>query len=141
MQTDTMSLTTVLNLDPVAEDRASLEAIFGRSDWKLISSPSEDAALEVLRANRIPLLFCESDVRPGVWQELLEKLGALPNAPYLVVTSRLADDRLWAEALNLGAYDVLSKPFDHTEVVRITGAACSRWTHRTEVPIGRFCAA
>jgi len=35
------------------------------------------------------------------------------------VTSRLADERLWAEALNLGAYDVLAKPFDSTEAMRV----------------------
>jgi CheY-like chemotaxis protein len=39
-----------------------------------------------------------------------------PDPPMLIVTSRLADDYLWAEALNLGAYDVLAKPFDASEV-------------------------
>jgi hypothetical protein len=32
--------------------------------------------------------------------------------PLLVVTSRLADDRLWWEALNLGGYNVLAKPLN-----------------------------
>jgi DNA-binding response OmpR family regulator len=45
----------------------------------------------------------------------------------LIVTSRLADDRLWAEALNLGAYDVIAKPFEASEVVRIAGLACAHW--------------
>jgi DNA-binding NtrC family response regulator len=48
----------------------------------------------------------------------------------LIVTSRLADDRLWAEALNLGAYDVIAKPFDASEVVRIAGLACAHWNQR-----------
>jgi DNA-binding NtrC family response regulator len=39
----------------------------------------------------------------------------------------LADEHLWAEALNLGAYDVLAKPFDPTEVVRTLSQA---WLHR-----------
>jgi len=55
---------------------------------------------------------------------------SLPDPPFLVVTSRLADDRLWAEALNLGAYDVLAKPFDKTEVNRIVRSAWLRWTNR-----------
>jgi DNA-binding response OmpR family regulator len=41
----------------------------------------------------------------------------------------LADDYLWSEALNLGAYDVLAKPFDVEEVVRTVDAARRRCTN------------
>jgi DNA-binding response OmpR family regulator len=46
--------------------------------------------------------------------------------PTLIVTSRLADDELWAEVLNLGAYDVLAQPFDPDEVYRVVFLA---WQH------------
>jgi DNA-binding response OmpR family regulator len=42
------------------------------------------------------------------------------------VTSRLADERLWAEVLSLGGYDVLMKPFDVSEVYRVIRLACER---------------
>jgi DNA-binding response OmpR family regulator len=45
----------------------------------------------------------------------------------LIVTSDLADDRLWAEALNLGAYDVLAKPFRAAEVFRTVSLAWRQW--------------
>jgi FixJ family two-component response regulator len=51
----------------------------------------------------------------------------------MIVTSRLADDRLWAEALNLGVYDVLAKPFDRTELIRSVRLAWEHW--RREVKI------
>jgi DNA-binding response OmpR family regulator len=51
----------------------------------------------------------------------------LPDPPPLIVTSRLADERLWVEALNLGAFDVLAKPFDSTEAMRVVGAAWRAW--------------
>ena len=54
-------------------------------------------------------------------------IQSLPNAPSLIVASRLADDRLWGEALNLGAWDVLAKPFDPTEVIRSLHSAWRRW--------------
>ena len=45
-------------------------------------------------------------------------------------------ERLWAEALNLGAYDVLAKPYDPTEVVRSVSLAWLQWTSRRErVPV------
>ncbi len=38
-------------------------------------------------------------------------------------TPRLANERLWAEALNLSGYDLLAKRFDRTEPLRVGGAA------------------
>ena len=86
---------------------------------KLNACPNLASALKALRKVRVPVVVCESDLQPGTWKEVLEELSTLPDPPFLIVTSRLADERLWAEALNLGAYDVLAKPFDGTEVTRI----------------------
>jgi FixJ family two-component response regulator len=36
----------------------------------------------------------------------------------------LADDRLWAEVLNMGGYDLLMKPFDEREVLHAASMAC-----------------
>jgi len=60
-------------------------------------------------------------------RDVLEQVTILPDPPSFIVTSRLADERLWAEALNLGAYDVLAKPFDSTEAMRVVGAAWRAW--------------
>jgi DNA-binding response OmpR family regulator len=49
----------------------------------------------------------------------LEHIGLYAEAPLLVVTSRLADAYLWSEVLNLGAYDVLAKPFNAREVTHV----------------------
>jgi hypothetical protein len=38
---------------------------------------------------------------------------------------------LWAEALNLGAWDVLAKPFDHIGVIRSVKSAWQRWHDQT----------
>jgi DNA-binding response OmpR family regulator len=59
---------------------------------------------------------------------MLAHAGGMNDPPLLIVTSRLADDRLWTEALNLGAYDVIAKPFDRKEVDRILNLAWARWS-------------
>jgi DNA-binding response OmpR family regulator len=58
---------------------------------------------------------------------VLDETRLLAIPPVLIVTSRVADDYLWVEALNLGAYDVLAKPFDLTEVTRILSSAWLHW--------------
>ena len=57
----------------------------------------------------------------------MDEIRLLSIPPLLIVTSRVADACLWAEALNMGAYDVLAKPFDLTEVTRILSSAWLHW--------------
>jgi DNA-binding NarL/FixJ family response regulator len=61
-----------------------------------------------LQQHEVGVVLCERDLVPGTWIDVLEHIKALTNAPSLIVASRHADDRLWAEALNLGAWDVLA---------------------------------
>ena len=76
------------------------------------------STLALLEKQEITVLLCEQNLLPGTWRDVLEHLNAVPQAPPLIVTSKFADDRLGGEALNLGAWDVLAKPFDHIEVIR-----------------------
>jgi DNA-binding response OmpR family regulator len=71
--------------------------------------------------------------------DVLDNLKLLRHAPPLIVTSRLADERLWAEALNLGAYDVLAKPFDPQELNRSMNLAFLHWrhSHDTAPPVAK----
>ena len=135
--------TTVLCVDPVQEDLATLEEIFNSCPWSICpdtlwtleTSDNLKSAWNLLRTNCFPLVLCERDLRPGTWHELLELLERLPESPFLIVTSRTADERLWAEALNCGAYDVLAKPFDRTEVMRVVSMAWMHWADQHDVPV------
>ena len=75
----------------------------------------------------LPVVFCDADRAPGEWKRVLAELSSLPRPPMVIVVSRLADNRLWSEALNLGAWDVLAKPFDRMEVFRSVRAG---WQHQ-----------
>lgn len=66
---------------------------------------------------------------------MLEHTRDLANPPSLILTSRLADEHLWVEALNLGVWDVLAKPFDPTEVLRSVKAAWQHWYCQVQMPV------
>jgi DNA-binding NtrC family response regulator len=85
------------------------------------------SALALLQQHEIDVVVCEQNLQPGTWKDLLEKINGISNAPSLIVTSRLADWHLWAEALNLGAWDVLAKPFDLSEAIRSIQSAWRHW--------------
>jgi DNA-binding response OmpR family regulator len=61
---------------------------------------------------------------------MLDYLSLLPHPPLLILSSRLPDERIWSEALNLGAYDILAKPYDPAEVIRIVSLAWQHWLDR-----------
>ncbi|HEV3199115.1 MAG TPA: response regulator [Bryobacteraceae bacterium] len=123
----------VLSVSPCEEDHLSLEGIIGHSNWILLKATSLPSALASLRRRKVGVVLCERDL-PGTWVGLLEYINTLPVPQPLILTSRLADDRLWAEALNLGAWDVLAKPFDRGEVFRSVKSAWQHWHDRTERP-------
>jgi len=123
----------VLSVSALAEDHLSLQAIVGHSTCTLFEADDCHSALSLLELHEIAVVLCEQDVMPGTWKNMLGSTNRLPNAPSLIVTSRLADDRLWVEALNLGAWDVLGKPFDRSEVIRSVKSAWQHWHHRNQM--------
>jgi DNA-binding NtrC family response regulator len=129
---------TVLCVSPLAEDYLSLQAVFNHSNWELYKTETLASALAVIRRREIGVVICERYLSQGnTWIDMLDELRLVPDAPPLIVTSRQADERLWAEALNLGAYDVLTKPFERKELVRSVSMAWLHWHHRRgAVPAG-----
>ncbi len=123
----TTEVLTVLAVSPLHEDRFSFRAIVGHSSWRLYEAHSLSASLAILQQHDIAVVVCESELLPGTYIDLLEHITAKPRPPSLIVASRLADERLWAEALNLGAWDVLAKPFNRSEVIRSVKSGWEHW--------------
>ena len=124
---------SVLSVSPNDDDHSALQRIFGKSRWLVDKARSLSAARQVLGKQNISVVVCDCDGAPGLWVDILNHLRDMSSPPSLIVTSRLADDRLWAEALNLGAWDVLAKPFDRTEMVRSVRYAWEHWRHHAQM--------
>jgi CheY-like chemotaxis protein len=129
---------TVFHLGRQDQDLSRLADILSHADWKLCPGTkwtvtAEDnlgCAADHLQGQNAPIVLCEGESESGNWREVLELLGHMPKPPMLIVASRMADEHLWAEALNLGAYDVLSKPYQPTEVIRVLSMAWLHWMNR-----------
>jgi DNA-binding NtrC family response regulator len=124
----------VLSVSPLQHDHDTLASLLGRDQWKIHNALSLRSASAFLQAHGVSLVICEHDLSPGTWTQLLDEIRLLSIQPLLIVTSRVADDYLWAEALNLGAYDVLAKPLDRTEVTRVLSSAWLHWQRQYCVP-------
>ena len=118
---------TVLAISPHQEDHVRLRHIFTHSNWHVHGVSNWREAQARLLESATPVVLCEVRLTDATWKEVLDGLGRMPDPPLLIVTSRWADDELWAEVLNLGGYDVLMKPLDQAEVVRVVGLAWLNW--------------
>jgi DNA-binding NtrC family response regulator len=117
----------VLALLPSPDEQAGLRHIFRHSRWVLHLAGTltdgraildEDSAGVVIAARRLP---------DASWKDVLQVVQGRSVPLPLIVAARVADERLWAEVLNLGAYDLLSTPFEPLEVRRSVSLAWRHW--------------
>ena len=125
-------MVTVLEVSPFETDHNALQRIFSHSNWKLLTSRTCAEAAAALSKWLISVVLCEKELPDGTWRDVLEHASRAANPPSIIVSSRLADDRLWAEVLNLGGYNVLCKPFRESEVFHDVGLAWLYWKNRAE---------
>jgi DNA-binding response OmpR family regulator len=117
----------VLAILPCAEDQTSLKEIFTHSKWKLGLAEALGPARPLLDELAAGVVISDQRLPDGSWQDVLLELQCRRVEPVLIVSSRLADDGLWAEVLNLGGCDVLATPFQAREVIRSVSFAWRHW--------------
>lgn len=132
------TVVTVLAVSSNKEDLSTLHEILHHSNWAVREAANCHQALDVLHHQPASVIVCDHKLPDGTWRDIQGAVTSLPWPPPVVVSSRHADDRMWAEVLNLGGYDVLPEPFDGPEVIRILSLAwlhwkdCCRRTRRTQ---------
>lgn len=129
---DASSRTTaaILLVSPFEQDHVSLGQMFHRSAWKLSGALTCGEALSHMQKHVVPVVICERDQTDGIWTDFLEDAALATYPPAVIVASRLADERLWAEVLNMGGWDVLAKPFETKEVIHCVSSAWRQWDYR-----------
>jgi DNA-binding response OmpR family regulator len=112
----------VLLISSDEEDCISLRQFLDPVNWTLHLAQNPAEAERTLRNEPVAAVLTDS----RYWKDMLRYLWTMESPPALVVADRLADERLWAEVLNLGAFDLLTKPFAAKEVLHVLSAACRR---------------
>ena len=108
------------------EDAQNLSEMLHALPLELDHVPSLEHARTRLRRQEYDVILTEAALPDGKWLDVLHLVRECPRETEVIVTDPQADARFWAEALNLGAYDLLAQPFYEPEVRRILYNACSR---------------
>jgi FixJ family two-component response regulator len=75
----------------------------------------------------VPVVICERSLPDGDWETMLADTIQLAYRPRLIVTSRAADNRFWADVLHRGGYDLLAEPLRGAEVLWVVQSAWETW--------------
>jgi len=114
----------ILSISAAAEDHAALRTIVTGMPCCVTAEATCEGALRRLECGGISVVVCDRDLPDGAWRDILWHTGTSAGKPSLIVMSRVADEWLWAEVLNLGGFDVIAKPFNARETRHVLETAC-----------------
>ena len=107
-----------------------LRTILTELNWAALEVCTWREARSFFGHDRVPIIITEIRLPDGDWKDMLASTREMTSPPNVVITNRLSDERLWAEVLNLGGYDVLVQPFRRDEVAFVLDAALRNWRQR-----------
>jgi DNA-binding NtrC family response regulator len=84
--------------------------------------------------SRVQVVLCDTTLPDGNWRNVLEDVQQSSTNADVILCARLSDERLWIDALESGAYDLLIEPYTEQEVERILEAAAARSYMRSLPP-------
>jgi DNA-binding NtrC family response regulator len=127
--------TGILFVSPYPQDATSLAHLLGENALPVKHADSLHDAESKLRGNRFRVVLTEAQLADGTWRDVLDLARKLPHPVEVVVTHPWADAGFWAEAINIGAYDLLAQPFERMEVRRVLSGACGAPSLRSSVAL------
>lgn len=111
--------TKILIVDDEANLRKTLAEILGSRGYGVLEADDGSSAAELLKHEIPDLIFCDWKMPQMGGQELLQFLRSQPrlaSVPVIVITA-FGSSHSAIEAIRLGAYDFVTKPFDLDEIL------------------------
>jgi DNA-binding NtrC family response regulator len=115
----------------IAEDESNLRLVLQkeleRLGYRVHAAPDGEAALRKLEESNVDVLLCDINMPRIDGMELLRRVHQRPNPPEVIMLTGQATVETAVEAMKLGAYDYITKPYRINELdVRVKQAAEKR---------------
>ncbi len=114
----------------VAEDEANLRLVIQkelqRMGHDVRVAPDGEAALRLLEESNVDVLLADINMPRLDGMELLRRLHQRPNPPEVIMLTGHATVETAIEAMKLGAYDYLSKPYHISELDALVKQAAEK---------------
>src|SRR5438034_8291178 len=115
----------------IAEDEANLRLVLQkelqRLGYRVQAASDGEAALRKLEESNVDVLLCDINMPHMDGMELLRRVHERPNPPEVIMLTGQGTIENAVEAMRIGAYDYLTKPYSINELdVRVRQAAEKR---------------
>src|SRR5215212_7039052 len=114
----------------VAEDEANLRLVLQkelqRLGFRVDVVPDGEAALRRLEEGNVDVLLSDINMPRMDGMELLRRVRERPNPPEVIMLTGHATVETAIEAMKLGAYDYLTKPYHITELDALVKQAAEK---------------
>lgn len=107
------------------EDRQVLIDISAQQGFQVHFAESPEKALDGIERLRAPAALVDRNWPGSDWRTVVEELSLSPGRPCVILMSGVLDERLWAEVVGRGGYEILAKPLQAEQVVRVIKLALS----------------
>ncbi|MBI4665823.1 MAG: sigma-54-dependent Fis family transcriptional regulator [Nitrospinae bacterium] len=121
----------------VADDEKSmtefLEIMLNREGYDVVSASSAEIAMEALETRDIDLVITDINMPKAGGMAVLKKSAEKdPNVPVIMITAFASTDTA-VEAMKIGAYDYITKPFKIDEIKLTVAKALERRRDKAEI--------
>ena len=121
-----MDAIRVLVVDDEQDIRDASERILTRIGFQVLTAHRGDVALEILQKEGASIVLLDLKM-PGMdGIEVLERIREMDEEILVIVITGYATVETAIEAMKLGAYDFISKPFEPDQMRIIVNRACER---------------
>jgi DNA-binding NtrC family response regulator len=120
----------------IAEDEANLRLVLQkelqRLGYRVQAAPDGEAALRKLEESNVDVLLCDINMPHMDGMELLRRVHERPNPPEVIMLTGQGTVETAVEAMKLGAYDYLTKPYSINELDVRVRQACEKRNLRVD---------
>lgn len=121
----------LLALTRDAEEWESLQHITEAENWILFWAHTSSRAHEIVARYHVPIVICDRDLPGEDWRDVVASFSRVRPPVCSLLASAVADEYLWRELVHNRGFEILTKPFDASKVVRTVRFAINwrGWTH------------
>jgi len=122
----------VLVVDDEESVRSLLQRILEEAGYSVVTAADGQEALYQVSLGEAQVLLMDIKMPKMSGLEVLSKLTATSSDYCVIMVTSTTDLQTAVEALKLGAYDYITKPFDHNDVTQKVLKAVERWKRQLQ---------
>ncbi|MFO8058029.1 MAG: sigma-54 dependent transcriptional regulator [bacterium] len=119
-------MSKILVVDDELSMREFLEILLQKEGYEVESAASGEEALQRIKKDRFDLIICDIMMPRVSGMEVLKRARELYQNAMVIMITAYASPENAVEAMKIGAYDYITKPFQVDEILLVVGKALEK---------------